>query len=469
LTHHDTDVAIIGAGTAGLAAERRARGEGARTLLIDEAFRGTLCATTGCMPSKLLIAAAGAAHNARGTAVFGITAREVKVDGPAVMARVQQERDKFVKGTRQTFDDLPNGVCIKARARFTGPTELTLDNGDTVSARAIVIATGSIASMPEPFKSLGDLALTNESVFELQDLPESLAVIGGGAIGLELAQAMARLGVDTVLFDHSKTLGGAQDSDVQAALVDIIGQELKVHLGVDVVTEKVDGGVRLSWSGGSEGERTFDRVLVATGRPPALHGLGLDATGLELDDHGVPVFDRNTLQSGDAPVFIAGDANADAAVLHDASNEGSVAGRNAAAYPAVEASTRTPAFALTFTDPPLAILGERPDDTTITGHASYTDQGRAKVEARAKGLVRLYASASDGRLIGAELFCPGADHLAHFLIHAIQRGETASALLEIPFYHPTLEEGLKPALREICAATSVALPTGRASNDPPGA
>jgi len=420
------------------------------------------------MPSKLLIAAANAAHNARGTGVFGVNVGHVEVDGQAVLERVRRERDKFVKATRASFDKLPAGTCIQARAHLAGLNALTLDNGDTVSAKSIVIATGSYARIPEPFEGLVDLALTNESVFEMNDLPGSLAVIGGGAIGLELAQAMSRLGVDTVLFDQGDTLGGTRDSDVQAALVDIIGEELPLHLGVDVNVEKLDGRVQLSWSGASSGKRAFDRVLVATGRPPAFEGLGLDAAGLELDEHGVPVFDRTTMQCGDTPVFIAGDVNADAAVLHEASDEGNVAGSNAAVYPSINAHPRMPTFTLTFSDPPLAILGEGPDEDTLTGCASYADQGRAKVEARAKGLVRLYA-APDGRLTGAELFCPGADHMAHLLVHAIQRGETASDLLNMPFYHPTLEEGLKSALREICAATPAVRPSGRGYADPPGA
>ncbi|RYH00778.1 dihydrolipoyl dehydrogenase [Salipiger sp. IMCC34102] len=468
MTHHVTDVVVIGAGTAGLAAERSARAEGARTLLVDEAFRGTLCANTGCMPSKLLIAAANAAHAARGTDTFGITTTGVTVDGPAVLSRVRRERDKFVEATRASYDELPDGTCIKALARFTGPTTLALDNGDTVEARAVVIATGSKASIPGPFEGLGDLALTNESIFEIPDLPRSLAVIGGGAIGLELAQAMVRLGVRTELFDHAETLGGAQNPDVQSALSKIMGQELPLHLGVDVEAEREGDQVRLTWSGPAEGSRTFDRVLVATGRPPRLDGLDLEATGLDLDDHGVPVFDRNTMQCGDAPIFMAGDANADAPVLHDASNEGSVAGRNAVKYPVQNAPERTPAFAITFSDPPLAIIGDPAEAESVVGCASYADQGRAKVEDRAKGLVRIFA-APDGRLTGAELFCPGADHMAHLLIYAIQRGDTATDLLGMPFYHPTLEEGLKSALRDICTRTSTAMRADRDFGDAPGA
>jgi len=469
VTHHDCDVAVIGAGTAGLAAERSARRQGARTLLIDPDFRGTLCANTGCMPSKLIIAAATVAHRARKADVFGIRTGDIAVDGVAVMDRVRRERDKFAKATRSSFDDLPAGTCIEARARFTGPTELALENGDTVSARSVVIATGSYPSLPKPFQELGLLALTNETLFELETLPSSLAVIGGGAIGLELAQAMARLDVYTVLFDHADTIGPARHPEVQRAIADVIGAELPLHLGVDVSAQVEDGKVRIQWSGASEGSRLFDRVLVATGRPPQLADLELEATGLELDEHGIPVFDRTTMQCGDAPIFLAGDANADAAVLHEASNEGSVAGRNAVAFPAVSAVARTPPFTLTFTDPPLAILGAPPETGGVAGCASFADQGRAKVEARARGLIRLYAAARDGRLIGAELFCPGADHMSHLLAHAIQRGETARDVLEMPFYHPTFEEGLKSALRDICARMRIDPPSDRDAGDLPGA
>ncbi|WMS41579.1 dihydrolipoyl dehydrogenase [Acuticoccus sp. MNP-M23] len=465
----ECDVAIIGAGTAGLSAERRARANGARTLLIDPAFAGTMCANVGCMPSKLLIAAAEAAHRARNAPVFGVEPGDITINGKDVMKRLRAERDRFVAATRKSFDKLPEGTAIKATARFTGPTSLALDNGDTVRARAVVIAAGSTPRLPSPFEALGDKALTNQTIFELEDLPRSLAVVGGGAIGLELAQAMARLGVDTALFNRGETLAGIDDEDVQSALATIIGDELKLHRGVDVTPEPSDDGIRLHWTGADAGERLFDKVLVATGRVPKVGGLDLESAGLPLDDNGIPLFDRETMQCGDAPVFIAGDVDGDVPILHEASNEGAVAGRNAALYPAMEAEPRTPRFTITFTDPPLAVVGAAPGRDTVVGSASYENQGRARVEARAKGLVRLYARSSDGRLTGAVLLAPGADHMAHLMALAIMRGETAASLLDMPFYHPTLEEGLKPALREICHATPAVLKNGRDPDDAPGA
>lgn len=459
------DVAVIGAGSAGISAERAARRQGARTLLIDPEFRGTLCASTGCMPSKLLIAAAHAAHDARRAPVFGVHPGPVRIDGAAVMARVRAERDRFAALTRQGFDDLPQGTAIRARARFAGPGRLVLDDGRTVGARAIIIATGSVAMVPKPFRDPGAAVLTNETVFELPDLPTRLAVIGGGPIGLELAQAMARLGVPVTLFDREDRLGKVRCDVVHDALRAAIARDVTLVQGVDATPQAVTGGIRMSWDGTFE---DFSHVLVATGRPPALDGLDLDAAGLTLDDHGTPVFDRTTMQCGDHPVFIAGDADADAPLLHEASTEGAIAGHNAATWPRVTPGLRSPLFAITFTDPPLAAIGQDPDGATICGRSDYSDQGRARTEARAEGAVTLYADAK-GRLIGADLCCPGADHLAHLLAWSVQSGATAAGLLALPFYHPTLEEGLRTALRDICRQTRQPEPHGRDFGHPPGA
>ncbi|WP_411840163.1 dihydrolipoyl dehydrogenase [Paracoccus sp. ME4] len=462
------DVAVIGAGTAGIAAERAARKAGARTLLIDPEFRGTLCASTGCMPSKLLIAAAHAAHDVRRADIFGVRADAPTIDGPAVMARVQRERDRFAALTRESIETLPEGIAIRGRARFVAPTRLVLEDGRPIEARAVVIATGSVALIPEPFRDLGPRILTNETLFELPDLPRRLAVIGGGAIGLEIAQAMGRLGVAVTLFDSGTTLGKARCAKVHDALHTAMARDITLCLGVEVKPEAAADGIRLRWTGDAEGQAEFDHVLLAVGRPPNLSGLNLERAGLALDDHGTPCFDPATMQCGDAPIFIAGDADADVPLLHEASTEGAIAGANAAAFPDIRPADRSPDFALTFTDPPLAQIGAGPGDGIICGRSDYADQGRARVEARAEGIVSLYADAS-GRLIGADLCCPGTEHLAHLLAWSIQSGATASGLLSMPFYHPTLEEGLKSALREICRATSQPLPEGRDRGMPPGA
>lgn len=400
------------------------------------------------MPSKLLIAAADAAYRAHLASKFGIRTTTF-FDDRAVMTRLRKLRDEFVDATLESIDKLPNDICVKQRARFADRTTLALEDGRKVSAKAVVIATGSRPSVPEPFLNLGDLVLTNETIFELSSLPRSIAVVGAGPLGLELAQALTRLGVETAVFDQGDRLAALSDAEVASELKSVLSREFPIRLGVKLEASRNGGHADFSWSGASSGKAAFERVLIAAGRPPALDDLCIETTGLQKNEQGVPLFDPSTMQCGDSSIFLAGDADADRPVLHEASSEGTMAGRNAALFPNVKTTKRAVPFSIMFTDPPVATVGAASNDAKLIGSASYSNQGRAKIEARNAGLVRIYAN-QNGVLIGAALFAPGMDHIAHLLAWAIERGETAGALLRLPFYHPTIEEGLKAALREIC-------------------
>ncbi|WP_417526008.1 dihydrolipoyl dehydrogenase [Marinovum sp.] len=452
MTELTCDVAIIGAGTAGLAAQRSASAAGASTLLIDPSFSGTTCASNGCMPSKVLIAAADAAHAVREAEVFGISATP-EIDGKAVMRRVRALRDRFVGGVKDSIADLPKNVRIEARARFDGPDTLRLDDGRRVTARAVVIATGSSAAVPEAFEAVSDHLLTNENIFEMDDLPRSVAVLGAGPIGIELAQALHRLGVEVAVFDKGDGVAGLRDKAVSDTLRDLLAAELPLYLGTEPEVTPAETGVKVSWDGQS---RRFDRLLLAVGRPPNLDGLDLEKTGIALDDRGTPEFDPQTLRCGTSAIFIAGDANQDRPLLHEASHEGRIAGKNAVTCPEIKQFTRLVPFVLTFSRPEAAEVGTipEPDDPDhISADAPYDDQGKARVEHRLGGLCRIYARRSDGLLTGASLCAPDGGHLAHLLALALECGMTANDLLSMPYYHPTLEEGLKPALRALCKAS----------------
>ncbi|GHA21263.1 dihydrolipoyl dehydrogenase [Devosia pacifica] len=460
------DVAVIGAGTAGLAAAHEAQRAGKRLLLIDDKFEGTVCAHVGCMPSKLLIAASRTAHGVTVADTFGVHVTDWHVDGSEVMARVRRERDKFVAATKKSFADFPEDSLIKARARFSSPGTLVLDDGRAIEAKAIVIATGATAQVPPPLKPIEDRILTNRNVFELTQLPKSLAVVGGGALGLELAQAFSRLGVEVTIFDRSTQIGGIADEEAQQELQSCISNELTLRLGVDVDAEASGEGATLSWSGASSGKKTFEKVLVAAGRKPQLEDLALENSGLALDDKGVPVFDPQTMRCDHSAIYMAGDSDGSLPVLHEASAEGRIAGRNAALHPDAEQHTRMPAFSMVFSEPNAAVVGEPPQSHSLIGRSSYQDQGRAKVDDRAYGIVKIYARPGDGMLTGATVVAPGGEHLAHLLAWCIGAGLTASQVLNMPFYHPTLEEGLRSGLRQIC---DQAPDTGEIDrNTPPG-
>lgn len=454
-----TDVAIIGAGTAGLNARREVERAGKRWLLIESAGYGTTCARVGCMPSKLLIAAAESAEHARRANLFGvrIDPAAIRVDGRAVLERVRRERDRFVRLVREEVERLPEAQRLFGHARFKGPTELVVGDHTRVRSKAVVIATGSRPSLPEKLAALDDpeLVLTSDTIFELLELPESLAVFGTGAIGLELGQALQSLGVRVVFFNPNQTLGSVSDPEIDKQLRVHLRARLELELGVsEMRLERSGYGVVLHYSteNGVRAETRFARVLAASGRKPNLDALGLEHTGLALDEHGTPKFDPATMQCGSAPIFLAGDADGQRQVLHEAVDDGAIAGANAANFPQVEAMQRRAALSIAFTSPRVAVLGQSYREASqrpiAIGESSYSDQGRARVIAEAHGHVRVYVERGQQRLIGAELFGPGVEHTAHLLAWAVQAELPLRALLRMPVYHPTLEEGIRTALRD---------------------
>jgi dihydrolipoamide dehydrogenase len=457
-----TDVAVIGAGTAGLAAYRAARAAGRAALLIEGGAYGTTCARVGCMPSKLLIAPAEAAHAVERFDGFGLRLDgRVAVDGEAVMARVRRERDRFVGFVLQGVDAIPAGDKVVGYARFIDDTTLAV--GDTtIHARAVVIATGSSPAYPATWNALGDRLVTNETIFEWTDLPGSVAVFGPGVIGLELGQALHRLGVDVKIFGRGGGIGPLSDPELLAEARRIFGAEL--YLDTDAHAEVSRDGervaVRYRALDGQVRTEHFNYLLAATGRTPNLRHLGLEHTSLVRDAHGVPLFDRETLQCGGAPIFIAGDANQDLPLLHEAADEGRIAGDNAARFPDVRAGMRRAPLGIVFTDPQIAVVGgglrAAREVAHVAGTVSFDDQGRSRVMQRNRGRLNVYADIASGTLLGAEMIGPDAEHIGHLLAWARQLDLRVGDMLKLPFYHPVVEEGLRTALRDAYAKLEAA-------------
>lgn len=428
--------------------------------MIDPGPFGTTCARVGCMPSKLLIAAADVAHHARGSAPFGVHVEGVKVDGPAVLERLRSERDRFVGFVNEVIDEArQEDELLEGRAKITSRTTLMVDDHTEVTFGRLVVATGSSPFVPPPFRKLERLMLTNDDVFELDDLPESLLVVGLGVIGLELGQAFHRLGVRTTLVGVGGGLGPLSDPKVRDEAVRVLSDELDLHTNYELHGIEVndDGAVvTFTDSKGNRREETFARVLMATGRRPNLGSLGLEAMGIEPDERGrFESVDADTLQLGDHPVFLAGDVNGLHPLLHEASDDGRIAGSNAGYYPQVRAASRRTSLGIVFSDPQIGIVGQSYKQLAsceaVVGEIDYGDQGRARVHRMNAGKVRIYADKHTGRLIGAELFGPRVEHLSHLLAWAVQQQMTVEQALDMPFYHPVVEEGIRTALRDLRA------------------
>jgi dihydrolipoamide dehydrogenase len=452
------DVAVIGAGTAGLAAWRAATKTGAHAVLIEGGTYGTTCVKVGCMPSKLLIAAANAAHEARQAGHFGIRVGDVQIDDAAVLERVRHERAHFESFVLKEVHEIPAEKRLRGHARFVGNNVLQVGDDTEVHARAIVVATGARPSIPDMLAPLGDRLHISDDIFDWPTLPDSVAVFGPGPVGLELGQALHRLGVRIRLFGDSDRLGPLRDPVIRQYAQDALGAEYPLSLGVELVDASRDGdGVAIAWrdSDGKLQRDTFALALVATGRVPNVDGLGLDKTQAPCDEHGTPIVDRHTLQAGGTPIFVAGDTNAMLPVLHEAHLDGLIAGTNAGNFPKLEAARRTTPLSIVFSSPQMVQVGKRHSDLDagefVTGRVSFESQGRSRIMLQNCGLLHVYVGRKDGKVLGAEGIGPAAEHLAHLLAWAIQQDQTVADVLEMPFYHPTIEEALRTALRDAAA------------------
>jgi len=452
----ECDVAVIGAGSAGLSAYRAASTHDKRVVLIEGGAYGTTCARVGCMPSKLLIAAAEAAHAVDTADGFGIRVAGMQIDGKAVMQRVKSERDRFVGFVLDSVDGIPEDHRLRGHARFLAPNLLQVGDDMEVHAERIVIATGSRPAIPDNLQGLGKHLIISDDVFDWDDLPDSVAVIGAGVIGLELGQALHRLGVRVTVFGRGARLAQIADDVVNKKAIESIGAEIDLRMKTEVVSTRLVGDEVELKSHDADGKTRTERfrfILAATGRRPNVDQMGLELTGLQLDDKGIPVFDSLTMQCGESSIFLAGDANNDRPLLHEATDEGRIAGDNAARFPDVADGLRRLALSVAFTDPQIASIGKTPRDleenSYMTGEVSFDNQGRSRVMRQNRGLLRLYGERGTHRLLGAEMVGPRAEHLAHLLAWSCQSGLTVGQMLDMPFYHPVIEEGLRTALRDL--------------------
>ena len=453
----EVDVAIIGAGTAGLTAQEEVVKKTDSYVLIDDGPLGTTCARVGCMPSKVLIAVADDFHKCGYFDDYGISGAGSLTPDPArIMARVRRLRDSYAGGVIEEMEGFMDKV-IRKRARFIDPN--TLDLGDeTIRAKKIIIATGSKPWIPEAWHPYKEFIMDTDRFFELETLPKKIAVFGLGPIGIELGQALHRLGMEVTAVTRRKTAGGLTDPEMQAYAFDHFSKEMDIRVGSADILGRDGDGIRIGWG---SGEKTVDMVLLATGRRPALRDLALENLGLPLDEKGMPPFDPATLRVGSLPIFIAGDVNGLRPILHEAADDGGIAGYNAVADAAQAFRKRTPLH-ITFSSPDIAIAGLSYKELTekgidfVTGKTTWEHLGRAEmILGKAAGIARIYADRKEGKLIGAELMAPAGEHMAHLLAWAMGSGLTAADALTMPFYHPVPEEALPSAFGQIVRQTGI--------------
>ena len=448
------DIIIIGAGTAGISAYKEAIKHTQNILIINDGPWDTTCARVGCMPSKILISSANRAYEIQNLKGLGLSAK-VEIDTSQVMQHVQQLRDRFTRATLKDIDSWKAEHKISGRAEFINANTVQV-NEQQYQAKNFILAVGSTPNIDANLKEqIGDRLITTDQIFELEQLPDSIAVIGSGVIALELAQAMHRLGVKTDIFARSRKVGTLVSKNLQQLAQDELSKELNLHFEI-LPTEYslTEHGVKINYLQNNKMQvLNVDYVLSATGRQTRLDTLHLEKINSNFSDLKKLPVNPNTKRLADYPIFIIGDAYTNTPIQHEAAHEGRAVVQNILSNKLnSNIKTLTP-LGIIFSTPEMASVGQNSQQLQgskidfVTGFVDYERQGRAIVNAKNQGAVEIYIDKNSRKVLGAELFCHEAEHLAHILAWMINESLTIDDLLDKPYYHPTIEEGLRTALK----------------------
>jgi pyruvate/2-oxoglutarate dehydrogenase complex dihydrolipoamide dehydrogenase (E3) component len=439
------DLCVIGAGSGGLSVAAGAVQMGASVVLIEKHRMGGDCLNTGCVPSKALLAAAHAAETVRTSGRFGVNGHEPAVDFARVHAHVHGVIAAIAPhDSVERFEGLGVTV-IRAAARFTGTEEVEA-GGQRIRARRFVVATGSSAAVP-PVPGLDETPfLTNETVFDLTDRPEHLLVLGGGPIGIEMAQAFRRLGAQVTVLERASILPKDEPEAVAILRAALRREGIVLHEGAQIAAaRRAANGVEVELGDGTR--ISGSHLLVAAGRRPNTKGMGLEAAGIEVTPRGITV--DAGLRSTNRRVFAIGDVAGGPQFTHIAGYHAGIVIRNALfGLPAKTDYAALPW--VTYADPELAHVGLTEADARAAGHdvsilsQDLAGNDRAQAEAATEGLIKVVLG-KGGRILGATIVAPRAGEMIGLWGLAIQKRLKIGAIASSIAAYPTMSEISKRA------------------------
>jgi pyruvate/2-oxoglutarate dehydrogenase complex dihydrolipoamide dehydrogenase (E3) component len=456
MTRHVHDLVVIGAGSGGYAAARTSRDFKCDVALVDHGPLGGLCILRGCMPSKALLASSDALYDARAARALGINVGEIDVD----MSFVARRKRALVKDFADyRIDGIMEFPLYSGAARFLSPTELAVGDEVVLESERFIIATGSTVP-PALLDGLVETGyIDSDGLLDLERIPESAIVLGGGYTACELGQFLARMGARTTILIRSDHLLTQADDDVGDALTGYFRDE-----GIDVVArtqllraQRREGQKVVHYAAaGVEREVVAEEIFYALGRVPNVGHLDLDRANVAYQpSNGIQV--DATLRTTNPNIFAIGDATGQYMLVHVAIYQGEIAARNLCLSGCERADYRLVSAHTVFTDPQVAAVGSsekslRASGTPyVTGSYDFAEHGKAQCLAKTKGFVKMMAEPESGRILGAAVIGPEGSELIHEVIVAMNFEATVAQFMRIPHLHPTLAEiWTYPA--EMCAA-----------------
>jgi pyruvate/2-oxoglutarate dehydrogenase complex dihydrolipoamide dehydrogenase (E3) component len=446
LNSHTWNLVVLGGGTAGIVAAKTAVGFGSDVLLVECDRTGGDCLWTGCVPSKAIIAAADALATVRESTKFGIHATGLSVDFPAVMRHVhsaiQQVEPVDSPETLKQF-----GITIlRGHGHFTDHRTLEVDRQE-IGFRTAIIATGAQPVVPPILGLLGSPFLTSDTLWQIQELPKRLVILGAGSIGCEIGQAFARLGSDVTLVDMAPRILPQEDQFAAKFVADALTKD-----GIEILTSATvslarighdgKGFLRIEMGDGKSEQANFDRLLVASGRAPRTRDLGLDVAGVELNKNGFLKVDA-ALRTTNKRIWAAGDVTGHPQFTHVAGVHGSVAASNAVLGLHRRAEVGT-IPRVTYTHPEIAAVGVLTEtlgnDRVHVVTLMNSEVDRAITECNTDGFTKM-ALDKKGRVIGATVVGPRAGETLAELTLAVRLGLRTRDLASTIHPYPTYSDG----------------------------
>jgi pyruvate/2-oxoglutarate dehydrogenase complex dihydrolipoamide dehydrogenase (E3) component len=441
------DAIIIGAGQAGPPLAGRLTAAGMTVVLAERHLFGGTCVNTGCMPTKTLVASAYAAHLARRGADFGVvTDGPVRVDMPRVKARADAVTLRARSGVEKSLRGMTGCTVVQGHARLEGPDQVRV--GDQLfHAPRIFINVGGRATVPN-MPGVRDVPfLTNTSILALDRVPNHLIVVGGSYIGLEFGQMFRRFGAQVTIVEKGPRLINREDPEISEAIAEIMRAEgIEVRTNATCISLAPDAqGVRVGVDC-TEGSPTVSGsdVLLAVGRQPNTHDLGLDRAGVAVDERGYIVVD-DTLATNVPGIWALGDCNGRGAFTHTSYNDFEIVAANLLDDGHRRVSDRVSGYAL-YIDPPLGRVGLTEDQARAAGHSILVGRrpmskvGRAIEKGETQGLMKIVVHAQTRKILGAAILGTGGDEAIHGVLDMINAGVTYDVLQNAVPIHPTVSE-----------------------------